>query len=100
MYADELEGRTYELRSGPAEPIIVVAYGEKTLVIDGHHRACAAQEVGIDSMQAYILSVSPAEVESLGFLETARLAGLESLTDIEVTDYVQHPLIEKTAPQV
>ncbi len=100
VYADELEGRKYELRNGLAEPIIVVSYGEHTLVIDGHHRACAAKAVGIDRMQAYVLSVSPDEVDELGFLKTARLAGLDSLDDIDINDYVQHPLIERTDPDI
>lgn len=98
VYADELEGRKYELRNGLAEPIIVVSYGEKMLIIDGHHRACAADGVDIDRMRAHVLSVSPEEVDELGFLETARLAGLDELDDISVNDYVQHPLIEKTDP--
>ena len=39
VYADELEGRAYELKRGLAEPAIVVKTGERWILVDGHHRA-------------------------------------------------------------
>lgn len=98
VHADELEGREYELRNGLAEPPIVVAYGSKTLIVDGHHRALAAERLGIDRLVAHVLTVSPDAVEELGFLRTARLAGLAGLDDIAVDD-ARHPLIEKTGSE-
>lgn len=98
VHADELEGRKYELRNGLAEPPIVVAYGAETLLIDGHHRALAAEQLGIDRLVAHVLTVPPDAVEELGFRRTARLAGLDGLDDIAVDDYARHPLIEKTEP--
>jgi len=98
VYADELEGRKYELENGLAEPLIVVDYGYETLLVDGHHRALAAKRAGIDRMHAHVLTVSPEDVPELGLREMARLGGLRSLDDVEVDDYVQHPLIRKTDP--
>nr|WP_225317722.1 CBS domain-containing protein [Haloferax sp. CBA1148] len=96
VHGDELEGRTYELKNGLAEPLIVVSYGSETLLVDGHHRALAARRLDIERMAAHVLTVSPEEVGQLGLRRIARLGGLDSLADVEVNDYVQHPLIEKT----
>ncbi len=96
VYGDELEGRKYELQNGLAEPLIVVSHGPETLLVDGHHRAMAARRLGIDRMLAHVLTVSPEEVDELGLRRMARLGGLRSLADVEVNDYLQHPLIEKT----
>jgi len=98
VYADELEGRKYELKNDLAEPLIVVSYGSKTFLIDGHHRAMAERRLDLDRTSAYVLTVSPDEVEELGFETVARRGGLDSLADVDVNDYVQHPLIEKTEP--
>lgn len=96
VYGDELEGRKYELQNGLAEPLIVVSHGPETLLVDGHHRAMAAERLDIDRMLAHVLTVSPEEVGELGLRRMARLGGLQSLADVEVNDYLQHPLIEKT----
>lgn len=94
IYADELEGRSYELKRGLAEPLIVIEKGSKRILVDGHHRAIAARRLGIESMDAYVIIVD-SEVD-LGMEETARKSGLETLDDIEVVDYARHPLIEAT----
>lgn len=98
VYADELEGRKYELEHGLAEPLIVLDYGAETLLVDGHHRAMAARSLGVAEMHAHVLTVSPDEVDELGLRRMARLGGLNSLADVSVNDYVRHPLIEKTEP--
>ncbi|UIO99322.1 CBS domain-containing protein [Halobaculum sp. CBA1158] len=103
VYADELEGRRYELERGLAEPLVVIdnpsASGELeddgTLVLaDGHHRVMAARRLGIEEMDAYVIAI--ADHVALGMEETARKEGLESVTDIEVIDYTRHPLVETT----
>ncbi|WP_175501511.1 CBS domain-containing protein [Halogeometricum limi] len=98
VYADELEGRKYELQHGLAEPLIVLSYGCETLLVDGHHRALAANELDVERMQAYVLTVSPDEVGELGLRRMARIGGLVSLADVTVNDYLTHPLVEKTEP--
>lgn len=94
VYADELEGREYELRKGLAEPVVVVRKPDRTLLVDGHHRAVAAQRLGIEEMDAYII-VLDRDIP-LGMERTARYAGLNSLADIRILDYAKHPLIEIT----
>lgn len=94
IYADELEGRRYELERGLAEPLIVIEKGSKHILVDGHHRAIAAERLGIESMDAYVIIVDGGV--DLGMEETARESGLASLDDIEVVDYARHPLIEAT----
>jgi len=98
VYADELEGRKYELENDLAEPLIAVSHGSKTFLVDGHHRAMAARRLDLDRTLAYVLTVPRDAVEELGFEMVARRGGLDSLADVEVNDYVQHPLIEKTEP--
>ncbi|WP_225935381.1 CBS domain-containing protein [Halobaculum magnesiiphilum] len=103
VYADELEGRRYELERGLAEPLVVIdnpsASGELeddgTLVLaDGHHRVMAAHRLGIEEMDAYVIVI--ADHVELGMERTARKEGLRSITDIEVMDYARHPLVETT----
>ncbi|SHG82512.1 CBS pair associated ParBc domain-containing protein [Halobaculum gomorrense] len=103
VYADELEGRRYELERGLAEPLVVIdnpsASGEieddGTLVLaDGHHRVMAAHRLGIKEMDAYVIAI--ADHVELGMEKTARKEGLQSITDIEVVDYARHPLVETT----
>jgi len=98
VYADELEGRKYELKNDLAEPLIAVSHGSKTFPVDGHPRAMAARRLDLDRTRAYVLDVPVEDVEELGFEMVARRGGLDSLADVEVNDYVQHPLIEKTEP--
>lgn len=98
VYADELEGRTYELQNGLAEPLIVVSHGSTLFLVDGHHRALAARQLDVERALAYVLEVSPDDVEELGFQRVARLGGLRSLADVTINDYAHHPLIEKTEP--
>ncbi|QZY01075.1 CBS domain-containing protein [Halobaculum rubrum] len=103
VYADELEGRRYELERGLAEPLVVIdnpsASGELeddgTLVLaDGHHRVMAAHRLGIEEMDAYVIAI--ADHVELGMEKTARKEGLQSITDIDVVDYARHPLVETT----
>ncbi len=98
IYADELEGREYELRKGLAEPIIVVKRKSYFVLVDGHHRAVAAQHLGMDELMAHVLEMDT-DVE-LGMEKAAREKNLVTLDDIEVMDYAQHPLVEITTKLV
>jgi IMP dehydrogenase len=94
VYADELEGRRYELERGLAEPLVVIDDAGTLLLADGHHRVLAADQLGVEEMEAYVIVVD--EFVELGMLRTARQEGLEEISDIEVVDYARHPLIETT----
>jgi IMP dehydrogenase len=94
VYADELEGRQYELERGLAEPLVVIDNGGTLLLADGHHRVMAAHTLEVGEMDAYVIVVDdPVE---LGMQRTAQKEGLSSIEDIEVVDYARHPLIETT----
>ena len=94
VYADELEGRSYELQHGLAEPLVVIDNDGDLLLADGHHRVMAADRLDLAEMDAYVV-VLPHEVE-LGIARTAEREGLETIDDIEVVDYAHHPLVEST----
>lgn len=94
VYADELEGRSYELERGLAEPLVVVDDDGDLLLADGHHRVMAADRLSVTEMDAYVV-VLPQYVE-LGIARTAEREGLRSIEDIEVVDYAHHPLVEAT----
>ncbi|WP_254543682.1 CBS domain-containing ParB/RepB/Spo0J family partition protein [Halomarina pelagica] len=93
VYTDELEGRSYELENGLAEPLVVIDNGgDRLLLADGHHRVKAAKRLGIEEMDAYVIVLE--ERVPLGMAETARKANLETIDDIQEVDYAHHPLVE------
>lgn len=94
VYTDELEGRSYELEKGLAEPLVVIDNSGELLLADGHHRVKAADRLDIDEMDAYLIVL--AERVELGMAETARKENLETVADIEEVDYAHHPLVETT----
>ncbi|WP_313695920.1 CBS pair associated ParBc domain-containing protein [Halorarum halobium] len=94
VYADELEGRHYELERGLAEPLVVIDNDGSLVLADGHHRVMAADRADIDEMDAYVICID--EPVELGMQKTARKEGLASIGDIEVVDYARHPLVETT----
>ena len=94
IYADELAGRKREIQRGLAEPIMVIAKKPQPILVDGHHRVMAAQKLGIDKLDAYVLKLDK-DME-LGLERNARASGLHSLADIEINDFGQHPLVEIT----
>ncbi|WP_435185165.1 CBS domain-containing protein [Halobellus sp. EA9] len=94
VYADELEGRQYELERGLAEPLVVIDNGGDLLLADGHHRVMAAYKLGIEEMDASVIVLD--EKVELGMQRTADKEGLSSIGDIEIADYGRHPLIETT----
>ncbi|WP_338738749.1 CBS pair associated ParBc domain-containing protein [Haloplanus salilacus] len=96
VYADELQGRSYELEHGLAEPVVVIDNGGTLLLADGHHRVMAATRHDIEEMDAYVIVVDADLEVELGMEKTADKEGLETIDDIEVVDYARHPLIETT----
>ncbi len=96
VYADELQGRTYELKRGLAEPTIVVKSGERYILIDGHHRTVAALQLGCKEIDSYIIDLHKDMV--LGVEKTADMNGIREFKDIEIIDDDHHPLIALTEP--
>lgn len=94
IYADELQGRKREIQRGLAEPIMVIDKKPQPILVDGHHRVMAAMQLGIDKLEAYVLKLDK-DIE-LGLERNARASGLNSLKDIDVNDFGQHPLVEIT----
>ena len=94
IFADELQGRTYELKRGLAEPTIVVKVGNRFVLVDGHHRTIAARKLGYDEIDSYVIQIDKDMV--LGLEKTADKNGIFSFEDIEVIDDAQHPLIAIT----
>ncbi len=92
VYADELEGRVYELKQGLAEPLVVIDLGDRLLLADGHHRVLAARRLDIARMDAYVIVVD--EDIELGMERTAAAEGLSTIADISIVDYARHPLVE------
>jgi CBS domain-containing protein len=99
VFEDELEGRRYELERGFAEPVLVVQKGPTWLLVDGHHRALAAQEMGLAQLQAFILTCDRPEefaAKETGFERVATEHHLRSIADIEIDRSSHHPLVEVT----
>ena len=94
VYADELEGRKYELERGLAEPLVVIDTPTDTLLADGHHRVKAASRLGIEEMDAYVIVID--QPVALGMAKTAKKENLETVDDIDAVDYAHHPLVETT----
>ncbi|MCI4319947.1 MAG: CBS domain-containing protein [Thermoplasmata archaeon] len=99
VFEDELEGRRYELERGFAEPVLVLQKGDLWILIDGHHRALAAREMGLAQLQAFILTCDkPQEFAVLetGLEKQAKEHHLNTLDDIQVDSSAHHPLLEVT----
>ncbi len=97
VYADELAGRRYELERGLAEPLVVIdagGDGSDLYLVDGHHRALAADCLAITETDAYV--IVPAEPIELGMATTAAKQGLSSINDITLIEEDRHPLVETT----
>ncbi len=99
VYEDELAGRRYELERGLAEPVLVVQKGDAWILVDGHHRALAAREMGLAQLQAFILTCDRPEEfarAQTGFEKLAAEHHLRTIDDIEIDQSSQHPLLEVT----
>jgi len=93
---DELDGRTYELEKHLAEPVIVVKSGDRTILVDGHHRAVAAKRLGLKELDAYVVYLDT-NIE-LGLEKTAHSMNIYSLSDIKIDKSPEHSLVGPTHP--
>ncbi|WP_297498555.1 ParB/RepB/Spo0J family partition protein [Thermococcus sp.] len=71
-----------EIKHGYDAPVIVIPYGEKYYIVDGHHRAFALWKLGFGEVEAVILR--PGRDFIPGIVRTAEKSGLKSLTDIKI----------------
>ena len=95
VYRDELIGRQYELKRGLNEPLIVVKREYGYLIVDGHHRAMAAKEMGAKTFRAIVLEPNNLQIP-LGLERTADRWNLHSLNDVRIIEGSKHPFIEMT----
>jgi len=91
VYMDELDARIYEIQQGLAEPIIVVSRRDKMILIDGHHRAVAANRMHLSKLDAYIIDID--SDEELGIEKTARQQRLWKLDNIRILNESRHSII-------
>ncbi len=99
VFEDELEGRRYELERGFAEPVLVVQKGSAWILVDGHHRALAAREMGLTQLQAFVLTCDRPEefaTKETGFERLAKEHHLHTVDDVEIDHASHHPLVEVT----
>jgi CBS domain-containing protein len=99
VFEDELEGRRYELERGFAEPVLVVQKGDAWILVDGHHRALAAREMGLTQLQAFVLTCDRPDDfarQQTGFERVAAEHHLRTVDDIEIDRASHHPLVEVT----
>ena len=96
VFLDELEGRMYELKMHLAEPVIAVWCCRRLILVDGHHRAVAAQRLGIEKLDAYVVYID-ANIE-LGLEKTAHSMNISTLSDVKVDDSPEHSLLGPTHP--
>lgn len=94
VYADELQGREYELKRGLAEPTIVAHIKDRWILIDGHHRALAALSLGCKEIDSYVLMIE--DDITLGIEKTADSLEIHKFEDVHIIDDSQHPLIALT----
>ena len=98
VHQDELQGRTYELRKKLAEPVIVVKSGRRTILVDGHHRAVAAERLGLQELDAYVVYLD-ADIE-LGLEKTAHSMHIFRIKDIRIDDNPERSLVRPTHPKL
>lgn len=98
VHQDELDGRTYELQKGLAEPVIAVKSGNRMVLVDGHHRAVAAHKMGLKKLDAYIVSLD-SDIE-LGLEKTAHSMHIYSLGDVKIEKGKDRSIDKSTHPSL
>lgn len=95
VYMDELIGRQYEIKRGLNEPLICIERRGGYLIVDGHHRAMAAYQLGLETFKAIVLVPNNLDVK-LGLEKTADKWGLHTLADVNIIEGSKHPFIQVT----
>ncbi len=95
VFRDELIGRQHEINRGLVEPLIVIKRRTHHLLVDGHHRALAAKQMGLLEFSAIILEPDVFDIQ-LGMEKTAEQWGIRSLDDINIIEGSKHPFVEIT----
>jgi len=75
----ELRLREEQFKHGVVYPIVVTKSGNRTYIIDGHHRAYLASKLKIKTMPAFYIE------GDLGIIKSSAKLGLTSLQDMLVT---------------
>ncbi|MCE5296759.1 MAG: CBS domain-containing protein [Euryarchaeota archaeon] len=94
VFADELLGRKEEIKRGLVEPLIVIEKGDYYVLVDGHHRALASKQMGVQQFSAFVLELSR-DID-LGMEKVADELGLKTLDDVRIIEGAHHPLVEIT----
>jgi len=74
----ELRLREAQFKRGVVYPIVVTKKGNRTYIIDGHHRAYLASKLKIKKMPAFYIE------DGLGIIKSSAKLGLTSLQDMVV----------------
>lgn len=93
IFQDELLGRISETKRGWKEQILVVRRRNGYIIVDGHHRAMAAKQLGMKQYDCVVLEPNDMDVP-LGLESTARKWNLHSLDDIKIIQGSKHPFME------
>ncbi|WP_297068959.1 ParB N-terminal domain-containing protein [Thermococcus sp.] len=71
-----------EIKHGYNAPIVVVPYGRRYYLLDGHHRAFALKNLGFGQVEALVLQPSTRFLP--GVVKIAEKSGLGGIKDIKV----------------
>ena len=71
-----------EIKHGYNAPIIVIPYGGRYYLIDGHHRAFALKKLGFDEIEAIL--IRPRGEFIPGVIKTTEKEGLKRLEDMKI----------------
>ena len=71
-----------EIKHGYNAPIIVIPYGGRYYLIDGHHRAFALKKLGFDEIEAIL--IRPRGEFVPGVIKTTEKEGLKRLEDMKI----------------
>ena len=93
IFQDELFGRISETKRGWKEQILVVRRRYGYIIVDGHHRAMAAKQLGMKEYECVVLEPNDMDVP-IGLETTAKKWGLHSLDDIKIIEGSKHPFME------